>query len=113
MFATKAEKKTSKEADEAFKNAVSELLDYERECGPEKPARVAERITIAEQKDKSSLKVLTSLREKFRVREELTSLLHHTLMLIFSFRKRNRRRKSSFFSIRPFRIKEPLQPLLL
>jgi hypothetical protein len=105
MSATEAGKKTSNEADEAFKNAVSELGDYEKKNHFKET--VTKRIEMAEKADKSSLKVLNSLMEKFRVREELITLLHHSLMLIFSRRRRNRRCQSSFFSTSPFQIKIP------
>ena len=95
MSATEAGKKTSKEADEAFKNAVSELVVYEGKYHLEEndaervekadaervKKNVAERIKVAEEADKSSLKTLNSLMEKFRVREKLITLLHHTLNL--------------------------------
>lgn len=79
MSATEAEKKTSKEADEAFKSAVSKLGDYEREYHFKET--VAERIKMAEEADKSSLKTLNSLMKKFRVREDLITSLHRTLMI--------------------------------
>jgi len=76
MSATKAGKKTSKEADEAFKNAVSTLGDYERRYHYKET--VAESINMAEEADKSSMKFLNSLMEKFRVREDLITLFHRT-----------------------------------
>lgn len=82
MSATQAGKKTSKKADEAFKNAVSKLGDYEREY--HFMETVAESIKIAEEVDKSSMKVLNSLIEKFRPLEEgpttkVEFLLHKSL----------------------------------
>jgi hypothetical protein len=106
MSATKAGKKTSKEADEAFKKAVSKLGEYEKKCHGRET--VAERIKTAEKVDKSSMMVLNSLMEKFRVREELVTLLHHTLTLIFSRWRRDSQQKSSFSSTSPFQIKLPL-----
>ena len=100
MLATKAGKKTTKKADEAFKNAVSKLGEYEKEC--HKIETVAKRIKTAEEVDKSSVKFLNSLKEKFRVREELMTLLHHTLTLIISRWRRGKRPRSSFFTTSPF-----------
>ena len=105
MSATKAGKKTSNEADKAFKNSVSKLSEYEIKYHFKET--VAKMVEKAEEEDKSSLKTLNSLLEKFRVRKELITLLHCTLMPIFSRRRRNRRRKSSFFSTSPFQIKIP------
>ena len=78
ISAIEAGKKTSKEADEAFRNAVSRLSEYGTKYHPKET--VAERIEVAGVTDKSSLKVLNRLRETFRVREELITCLHHTLI---------------------------------
>jgi len=78
--AVKAEKKTSEGADQAFKNAVNVLTNYERNYHPHET--VAKRMEKAEEEDKSSLKVLNRLRETFCVREELIPLLHRILILI-------------------------------
>jgi hypothetical protein len=108
MSATKAEKKTSKEADEAFEYAVSRLGYYEWKYHSKKI--VVESMKEAEETDRSSMNSLNRLREylKSRVREELMTLFHHTLTLIFSHWRRDRRRKSSFISTSPFRMKIPL-----
>jgi hypothetical protein len=82
MSATKAGKKTSEEADNAFKYAVSRLGYYEWKYYSKRI--VVESMKEAEEADKSSMKVLNSLMEKFRVREELITLLYYTLMPIFS-----------------------------
>jgi hypothetical protein len=105
MLATKAGKKTTKKADEAFKDAVSKLGEYEKEC--HKMETVAKRIKTAEEVDKSSLKALNSL-EQSRVREELITFLHYTLTLISSHWRRDRRRKLIFLSTSPFQIQSPL-----
>ena len=89
MSATNAKKKTSEEADKAFENAVRKLGDYEREYYTHRI--VVEDMKKAEETDKSSLKFLNRLRENFRVREELITLLHRILTLISSRRRRNRR----------------------
>lgn len=102
MLATKAGKKTSEEADKAFEYAVSRLGYYEWKYHLKDSGAVAKRIKTAEEVDKSSLKFLNNLKEKFRVREELMTLLHHTLKLIISRWRRCRRPKSSFFSTSPF-----------
>ena len=75
--AVKAEKKTSNEANEAFKNAVNMLTKHGRNHhrDSEEAVRVAEKMEKAEKEDKSSSKVLNRLRETFRVREELNILL--------------------------------------
>jgi phosphate uptake regulator len=78
--AAKAKQKTSKEADEAFKNAVKTLTDYD----PDKAVRVAERMEKAEDEDKFSLKVFNRLKETFRVRDELTPLPRRVLILILA-----------------------------
>ena len=67
--ATEAQKKTSKEADETFKNAIDALRAYETKYCPYKI--VAKRMEKAEEEDKSSLKLLNRLKQNFRVREEL------------------------------------------
>jgi hypothetical protein len=84
--AAEVEKKTSDEADKAFKNAVDKLTDYGRDYYPtsREAVRVAERMEKAEEEDKSSLKVLNRLKEAFRVREELTPLLRRILILILT-----------------------------
>jgi lysyl-tRNA synthetase class I len=64
--ATEAQKKTSKEADEKFKSAIEALTAYEKKFHLRKT--VAERMTAAEAKDKSSSTILNKLREKLRVR---------------------------------------------
>jgi hypothetical protein len=66
--ATWARKKTSKEADDKFNNAIDSLTDYEKKCYSR--ATVAERMAEAEAKDKSSSTILNKLRHKLRVREE-------------------------------------------
>lgn len=76
------EKKSSDIADEAFKNAVDILTNYGRNYHPKEA--VAERMEKAEKEDKSSLKVLNRLKETFRVREELTSLLRRVLILFLT-----------------------------
>jgi hypothetical protein len=106
MSATKAEKKTSEEADKAFEYAVSRLGYYEWKYHSNKI--VVESMKEAEETDKSSLKFLNSLEEKCRVRAKLMTLLHHTLTLIFSRLRRDRRRKSTSLSTSPFQIKSPL-----
>ncbi|KAF8497898.1 hypothetical protein F5888DRAFT_1827814 [Russula emetica] len=68
--AAEVEKKTSDEADKAFKNAVDKLTDYGRDYSPREAVRVAERMEKAEEEDKSSLKVLNRLKEAFRPLEE-------------------------------------------
>jgi hypothetical protein len=78
--AVEAKKKTSDEADKAFKNAVNMLMNYGRNCRPGEA--VAERMEKAEEEDKSSLKVLNKLKETFRVREKPTPLLRRILILI-------------------------------
>src|SRR5258708_11610248 len=78
--AADAKKKASDGADEAFKSAVSKLKDYGRTYHPKEP--VEKRMKEAEEEDKSSMKALNRLKETFRVREALTSLLRHILMLI-------------------------------
>jgi hypothetical protein len=78
MSATEAGKKTSKQADKGFKDAASELGKYEIKYHPKNLKTVAERIEMAEKADKSSLKTLNSLMEKFRVRGRLITLLRHT-----------------------------------
>ena len=80
--AAEAGKKTSNEADEAFKNAVNTLTEYGRDYHPE--VVIVDRMEKAEEEDKSSLKVLNKLREKFRVREEVTPLLRCILILILT-----------------------------
>ena len=62
---------------------------------------------MAEEADKSSLKVLKSL-EQSHVREELKTLLHYTLTLISSHWRRDRRRKLISLSTSPFQIQSPL-----
>jgi hypothetical protein len=79
--ATEVEKKTSSGADKAFENAVNVLTDYGRAYYPVEA--VAERMKKAGEEDRSSLKVLNKLKEKFRVREELTPSLRRILILIF------------------------------
>jgi hypothetical protein len=106
MSATEAKKGTSEKANKAFDDAVSELVEYEKKNYSKKT--VAERIKKAEEADKSSLKFLNSLKEKFSVREELITLLHRTLTLVFSHWWRDRRQKSTFISTSPFQIKNPL-----
>ena len=104
--ATEAGKKISNAADEAFKNAASKLGDYGRVYHPNET--VTERMEMAEKTDKSSLTFLNRMMEPFRVREELITLLHHTLTLIFSRWRRDRRRKSSFMSTSRFQTSNPL-----
>lgn len=105
MSATEARKKTSKKADEAFKNAVNILGGYEKKYHPKPELEtVAKVIEKAGEVDKSSSKILNSLMERFRVREELTTLLHHTFMLIFSRLNRNQRFQWSFLSTIPLQI---------
>jgi flavin-dependent dehydrogenase len=72
MSAAQAGTKASKEADEAFKEAVNMLSDYERKYHSEFEETVSRRMEKAEKEDKSSLKVLNRLKETFRVREELS-----------------------------------------
>ena len=67
--ATEAQRKTSKDADEAFKKAIDALRAYETKYCPYKT--VAKRMEKAEEEDKSSLKLLNRLKQNFRVREEL------------------------------------------
>lgn len=69
MSAAKAGMKTSKEADDAFKEAVRILSRYERKYHSESEVTVSERMEKAEGEDKSSLKFLNRLKETFRVRE--------------------------------------------
>lgn len=66
--AAEAEKKTSNEADKAFKNAVNRLTGYGRDYHPN--VTVAEIMEKAEEEDKSSLKVLNKLKDTFRPLEE-------------------------------------------
>jgi hypothetical protein len=86
--AAEAKNKTSDGADEAFESAVSMLKDYGRTYHPRQP--VEKRMKEAEKEDKSSLMVLNRLKETFRVREVLTSLLRRILILIFSRSRSNR-----------------------
>lgn len=106
MSVTEAKKKADKKkADEAFENAVNGLSDYERKYHLKPDTEtVAERIKKAEEMDKASSKVLNSLMEKFRVREEPIILLHHTFKLILSRWNRNRHFQSSFLSTIPLQI---------
>jgi hypothetical protein len=103
--AADAKKKASDGADEAFKSAVSMLKDYGRTHCPGEA--VEKKMKEAEEEDKSSMKVLNRLKETFRVRDVLTSLLCRILTLIFSRSRRNRRRKSTFFSTTLFLIRIP------
>jgi hypothetical protein len=80
--AAEAEKKTSNEADKAFKNAVNRLTGYGRDYHPN--VTVAEIMEKAEEEDKSSLKVLNKLKDTFRVRGEITPLLRCILILILT-----------------------------
>ena len=103
--AADAKKKASDGADEAFKIAVSKLKDYGRTYHPKEP--VEKRMKEAEEEDKSSMKALNRLKERFRVRDVLTSSLCRILILIFSRSRRNRRQKSTFFSTTLFLIRIP------
>ena len=78
MSAAKAGKKTSKETDEAFKEAVNMLSDYERKYHSKSEETVSRRMEKAEEEDKSSLKVLNRLKEAFCVRETSTFLCRNT-----------------------------------
>ena len=83
--AAEAEKKTSKEADKAFEYAVNRLMYHARNYHPQLPVAIlAERMEKAEEEDKSSLKVLNKLKEKFLVREEVPPLLCCILILILT-----------------------------
>ena len=64
--ATEAQKKTSNDADEKFKEAIDALSVYEAKYHPSKI--VAQKMEKAEEGDKSSSKVLNKLKEKFLVR---------------------------------------------
>jgi lysyl-tRNA synthetase class I len=105
--AAEEEKKTSNGADKAFKNAVNMLKNYGRDYHPEEA--VAKRMEKAEEDDKSSLKVLNKLKETFRVREEPTPFASsHTNPGPHCSRwRRNRQRKSNFFSSGLFLIRTP------
>jgi hypothetical protein len=80
--AAEAGRKTSKRADKNFGKAIETLSDYEMNCHttPLMPDGgngniVHKRMEVAKQKDKSSSSILNRLKESFRVREELASLL--------------------------------------
>ncbi len=103
--AADAKKKASDGADEAFKSAVSKLKDYGRTYHPQEP--VEKRMEKAADEDKSSMKKLNKLKEMFRVRDVLISLLCRILILIFSRPRRNRRRTWSLFSTTLFLIRIP------
>jgi hypothetical protein len=64
--ATEAQKKTSKDADEKFKEAIDALSVYEAKYHCRKI--VAQKMEKAEEGDKTSSKVLNRLKETFRVR---------------------------------------------
>lgn len=68
--ATEAQNKTSKKADNKFKEAADALSDYEKKCKSDET--VAERMAAAEAKDKSSIILKTlPVREEIPVRDGL------------------------------------------
>jgi hypothetical protein len=73
VSATEAQQKTSKDADEKFKNAIDALIAYEKMHHSSET--VAERMKKAEEVDKSSMTLLNRLKNNFHVRKELTLLL--------------------------------------
>ena len=75
---TEVQKKTSKEADEKFKKAINALCHYEKEYHF-KPI-VAQIISEAEAKDKSSSTTLNKMKEKLRVRKEFHATFAHILL---------------------------------
>ncbi len=80
--ATEARKKTSKDVDAKFKEAIDALSAYENKYHPKEA--VAETMAEAEAKDKKSSMILNKLKQALRVREELTSLLRCILIPILS-----------------------------
>jgi len=72
--ATKAQKKTLKDVDENFKKAIDALSAYEKRHHPNAKTPVAERMKTAEEMDTSSLKLLSRLKENWRVSEEFAPL---------------------------------------
>lgn len=85
--ATKARKKTLKDADEDFKKAIDALSAYETRHHPNLETSVAKRMKSAEEVDTSSLKFLNKLKESRRVRADFAHLLYGysvMLMLIHS-----------------------------
>ena len=74
--------KTSNKVDFAFKRAIEEMTYYGHDCHPGIEFSIEERMVNAKVEDKSSLKVLKKLKDKFLVREGVTPLLRYILILI-------------------------------
>jgi len=66
--ATKARKKTTKDADTKFKKATDALSVYEKKYHPEPKETVIYTMAEAKAKDESSSTFLKRLKEKWRVR---------------------------------------------
>jgi hypothetical protein len=79
--ATKAEKKSTKEADEKFARAVDGLSDYEKQCHSKET--VSKKMAEAKAKDRSSLTSLNALKEKMRMKVRVA---HITLRRTHSHR---------------------------
>jgi hypothetical protein len=87
--ATETGKKSSKEADSKFEIAIRMLSDYQREFHPISDVR--ERMAEARANDESASTVLSRLKERFRVSEQLISSICRILIPISSQLSHSRR----------------------